>query len=47
MKTIKLIAITLLLLGCNNEKKSSIAKAGAVDIEQNSKINNQDLIIID
>jgi|GEM_PF-485329 len=47
MKTVKLIVIVLLLLGCKNEKKSSITKDNSIDVEQDLAINNQDLIVVD
>lgn len=47
MKTIKLIAIALLLFGCKNEKKLSITKDNSVGVGQDLTINNQDLIVVD
>jgi len=47
MKTIKLIAIFFLLLGCKNEKSSTMPLDDLATIEQQLVLNNQDLIVVD
>lgn len=45
--TIKLIAIFFLILGCKNEKSSTTPLSDLTTIEQELKLNNQSLIVID